>query len=223
MRKNALYLKRILKLCLEFQTMIPLFFINRDELESLLFFTVSIFSFSPITKLGASSFTFTIDTISSLTFFPVLWEEYVFYSGSGWTDRWGCPQTIPAPLTSHSLTSLRSPRDQNSLSPIQTEFARAISNVNSQTLQCWLKIVKGVLWSPGLMLVHTWRAINLIAVFWNKSNDQRDKICWKNYRSNTNQIPSGARAHDDYALHILFRMQFLSSFSVFTEIKIKLD
>ena len=70
---------------------------------------------------------------------------------------------------------------------------------------------------------HTWRAINLIAVFWNKSNDQRDKICWKNYRSNTNQIPSGARAHDDYALHILFRMQFLSSFSVFTEIKIKLD
>ena len=223
MRKNALYLKRILKLCLEFQTMIPLFFINRDELESLLFFTVSIFSFSPITKLGASSFTFTLDTISSLTFFPVLWEEYVFYSGSGWTDRWGCPQTIPAPLTSHSLTSLRSPRDQNSLSPIQTEFARAISNVNSQTLQCWLKIVKGVLWSPGLMLVHTWRAINLIAVFWNKSNDQRDKICWKNYRSNTNQIPSGARANDDYALHILFRMQFLSSFSVFTEIKIKLD
>ena len=164
-----------------------------------------------------------LDTISSLTFFPVLWEEYVFYSGSGWTDRWGCPQTIPAPLTSHSLTSLRSPRDQNSLSPIQTEFARAISNVNSQTLQCWLKIVKGVLWSPGLMLVHTWRAINLIAVFWNKSNDQRDKICWKNYRSNTNQIPSGARANDDYALHILFRMQFLSSFSVFTEIKIKLD
>ena len=223
MRKNALYLKRILKLCLEFQTMIPLFFINRDELESLLFFTVSIFSFSPITKLGASSFTFTLDTISSLTFFPVLWEEYVFYSGSGWTDRWGCPQTIPAPLTSHSLTSLRSPRDQNSLSPIQTEFARAISNVNSQTLQCWLKIVKGVLWSPGLMLVHTWRAINLIAVFWNKSNDQRNKICWKNYRSNTNQIPSGARANDDYALHILFRMQFLSSFSVFTEIKIKLD
>ena len=157
MRKNALYLKRILKLCLEFQTMIPLFFINRDELESLLFFTVSIFSFSPITKLGASSFTFTLDTISSLTFFPVLWEEYVFYSGSVWTDRWGCPQTIPAPLTSHSLTSLRSPRDQNSLSPIQTEFARAISNVNSQTLQCWLKIVKGVLWSPGLMLVKSIR------------------------------------------------------------------
>ena len=157
MRKNALYLKRILKLCLEFQTMIPLFFINRDELESLLFFTVSFFSFSPITKLGASSFTFTLDTISSLTFFPVLWEEYVFYSGSGWTDRWGCPQTIPAPLTSHSLTSLRSPRDQNSLSPIQTEFARAISNVNSQTLQCWLKIVKGVLWSPGLMLVKSIR------------------------------------------------------------------
>ena len=191
MRKNALYLKRILKLCLEFQTMIPLFFINRDELESLLFFTVSIFSFSPITKLGASSFTFTLDTISSLTFFPVLWEEYVFYSGSGWTDRWGCPQTIPAPLTSHSLTSLRSPRDQNSLSPIQTEFARAISNVNSETLQCWLKI--------------------------------RESSLMQKLSSITNQSPSGDRAQDDYALHILFRMQFLSSFSVFTEIKIKLD
>ena len=97
MRKNALYLKRILKLCLEFQTMIPLFFINRDELESLLFFTVSIFSFSPITKLGASSFTFTLDTISSLTFFPVLWEEYVFTQDRGGRTGEDVPRQFQLP------------------------------------------------------------------------------------------------------------------------------
>ena len=97
MRKNALYLKRILKLCLEFQTMIPLFFINRDELESLLFFTVSIFSFSPITKLGASSFTFTLDTISSLAFFQSFEKNMYFTQDRGGRTGEDVPRQFQLP------------------------------------------------------------------------------------------------------------------------------
>lgn len=84
---------------------------------------------------------FTMDTIGGFSFYIHSWRYFFLFSSPlkricillriGVVDRWGCPQTIPAPLTSHSLTTLRSPRDQNSLSPIQTEFARAISNVNS--------------------------------------------------------------------------------------------
>ena len=121
---------------------------------------------------------FTMDIIGGFLFYIHSWRHFflnIFSSPLkricillriGVVDRWGCPQTIPAPLTSHSLTTLRSPRDQNSLSPIQTEFARAISNVNSQTLQCWLEIRES-----GLMIArfdvcekHTWRTMNLIAV-----------------------------------------------------------
>ena len=40
------------------------------------------------------------------------------------------------------------------------------------------------------------------------------RLC-KNFCSVTNQIPSGPRAQDDYGLHILFMVQFLSSFLLY--------
>ena len=107
-------------------------FINRDELDRWCFslFPSSLSHPLQWTKFGAFRFTLILDAISSLIFSSLL-KRICILLRIGVVDRWGCPQTIPAPLTSHSLTTLRSPRDQNSLSPIQTEFARAISNVNS--------------------------------------------------------------------------------------------